>query len=181
MRKSLFFILLLSMIGLTNGAQAQIAVMDTSIVQYLERPETGGKVKVVQPAQLAKRVSRAEGVIKYDGNKGYAQSSGFRIQVFSDNDYRTAKNNALYKEGLIQQAFPELETYVTFTSPFWRLRVGSRKCVDTIKERVSPNGTGDACRSGQNTYTDTSGIYRITLSDGGRTVCLGLGGATPHL
>ena len=56
--------------------------------------------------------------------KGYAQSSGFRIQVFSDNDYRTAKNNALYKEGLIQQAFPELETYVTFTSPFWRLRVG---------------------------------------------------------
>ena len=36
----------------------------------------------------------------------------------------TAKNNALYKEGLIQQAFPELETYVTFTSPFWRLRVG---------------------------------------------------------
>ena len=124
MRKSLFFILLLSMIGLTNGARAQIAVMDTSIVQYLERPETGGKVKVVQPAQLAKRVSRAEGVIKYDGNKGYAQSSGFRIQVFSDNDYRTAKNNALYKEGLIQQAFPELETYVTFTSPFWRLRVG---------------------------------------------------------
>ena len=101
MRKSLFFILLLAMIGLTNGAQAQIAVMDTSIVQYLERPETGGKVKVVQPAQLAKRVSRAEGVIKYDGNKGYAQSSGFRIQVFSDNDYRTAKNNALYKEGLI--------------------------------------------------------------------------------
>ena len=77
MRKSLFFILLLAMIGLTNGAQAQIAVMDTSIVQYLERPETGGKVKVVQPAQLAKRVSRAEGVIKYDGNKGYAQSSGF--------------------------------------------------------------------------------------------------------
>ena len=53
--------------------------------------------------------------------------------------------------------------------------------IDTIKERVSPNGTGDACRSGQNTYTDTSGIYRITLSDGGRTVCFGLGGATPHL
>lgn len=188
MRKSLFFILLLAMIGLTNGAQAQIAVMDTSIVQYLERPETGGKVKVVQPAQLAKRVSRAEGVIKYDGNKGYAQSSGFRIQVFSDNDYRTAKNNALYKEGLIQQAFPELETYVTFTSPFWRLRVGDFRSYEEagnaliqLKKEFPPNGTGDACRSGQNTYTDTSGIYRITLSDGGRTVCLGLGGATPHL
>ena len=60
MRKSLFFILLLAIIGFTNGAQAQIAVMDTSIVQYLERPETGGKVKVVQPARLAKRVSTTE-------------------------------------------------------------------------------------------------------------------------
>lgn len=120
------FIVALAMTGAISGmAQAQqVAVSDTSIVQYLERPETGGKVNVVQPAELARRVSRAEGVIKYDGNKGYAQSSGYRIQVFSDNDYRTAKNNALYKEGLIRQAFPEMETYVTFTSPFWRLRVG---------------------------------------------------------
>ncbi|HJG88537.1 SPOR domain-containing protein [Barnesiella viscericola] len=124
-RNSLLFIVALVWAGTTVGrAQAQVAVSDTSIVQYLERPETGGKVKVVQPAELAERVSRAEGVIKYDGNKGYAQSSGFRIQVFSDNNYRTAKNNALYKEGLIKQAFPEMETYVTFTSPFWRLRVG---------------------------------------------------------
>lgn len=122
---SLLFIVALTLVGATVGrAQAQVAVSDTSIVQYLERPETGGKVKVVQPAELAERVSRAEGVIKYDGNKGYAQSSGFRIQVFSDNNYRTAKNSALYKEGLIKQAFPEMETYVTFTSPFWRLRVG---------------------------------------------------------
>ena len=125
MRNSLLFIVALALAGTTVGrVQAQVAVSDTSIVQYLERPETGGKVKVVQPAELAKRVSRAEGVIKYDGNKGYAQSSGFRIQVFSDNNYRTAKNDALYKEGLIKQAFPEMETYVTFTSPFWRLRVG---------------------------------------------------------
>ena len=108
MRKS-HVILALLVIGAAGAtAQAQVAVSDTSIVQYLERPETGGKVKVVQPAELAKRVSRAEGVVKYDGNKGYAQSSGFRIQVFSDNDYRTAKNNALYKEGLIRQAFPDL-------------------------------------------------------------------------
>ena len=124
MRKTLLLILRLAMLGWASGIEAQIAVSDTSIVQYLERPETGGRVKVEQPAELAKRVSRAEGVIKYDGDKGYAQSSGFRIQVFSDNDYRTAKNNAFYKEGLIRQAFPDLETYVTFTSPFWRLRVG---------------------------------------------------------
>ena len=124
MRNTHLLILGLAMLGWASGIEAQIAVSDTSIVQYLERPETGGRVKVEQPAELAKRVSRAEGVIKYDGDKGYAQSSGFRIQVFSDNDYRTAKNNALYKEGLIRQAFPDLETYVTFTSPFWRLRVG---------------------------------------------------------
>ncbi len=28
------------------------------------------------------------------------------------------------KRDLFNRLFPELETYVTFTSPFWRLRVG---------------------------------------------------------
>ncbi len=124
MRKYLLTLWSLSILSLAAMAQGQVAVADTSIVQYLERSDTGGKVTVNQPDGLARRMGRAEGVMRYDSNRGYAHAAGFRIQVFSDNDYRTAKNNALQKESLIQQAFPELETYVTFTSPFWRLRVG---------------------------------------------------------
>ena len=106
MRKSLFFILLLAMIGLTNGAQAQIAVMDTSIVQYLERPETGGKVKVVQPAQLAKRVSRAEGVIKYDGNKVMPSLRDFVYKYFPIMTIVRLKIMPYIKRDLFNRLFP---------------------------------------------------------------------------
>ena len=106
MRKSLFFILLLAMIGLMNGAQAQIAVMDTSIVQYLERPETGGKAKVVQPVQLAKRVSRAEGVIKYDGNKGYASLRDFVYKYFPIMTIVRLKIMPYIKRDLFNRLFP---------------------------------------------------------------------------
>ena len=37
------------------------------------------------------------------------------------------KNEAYYKQGLINTSFPEQETVVTFDSPFWRLRVGNFK------------------------------------------------------
>ena len=64
MRKS-HVILALLVIGAAGAtAQAQVAVSDTSIVQYLERPETGGKVKVVQPAELAK-IATALAVARY--------------------------------------------------------------------------------------------------------------------
>ena len=34
------------------------------------------------------------------------------------------KDEAYQKASMIKDADPELSTYVTFTSPFWRLRVG---------------------------------------------------------
>lgn len=50
--------------------------------------------------------------------------AGFRIQVFSDNNSRTAKNEARTKSHNISEAFPHLRTYVTYDAPYWRLRVG---------------------------------------------------------
>lgn len=56
---------------------------------------------------------------------GTAQKiAGFRIQVFSDNNSRTAKNEARTKSQNITEAFPHLRTYVTYDAPYWRLRVG---------------------------------------------------------
>ena len=54
----------------------------------------------------------------------YVTVRGYRIQVFSDNNQRRSKDEAYQKASMIKDADPELSTYVTFTSPFWRLRVG---------------------------------------------------------
>lgn len=52
---------------------------------------------------------------------------GYRIQVFSDNNPRTAKNEARAKAKEVANAFPQYRAYVVFTAPYWRLRVGDFK------------------------------------------------------
>lgn len=52
------------------------------------------------------------------------RSSGWRIQVFSDSNQRTAKGEASAKSRNISSRFPQYRTYVTYNSPYWRLRVG---------------------------------------------------------
>ena len=84
------------------------------------------------------------------------------------------------KRDLFNRLFPELETSVTFTSPFWRLRVGDFRSYEEagnaliqLKRGFPQMAREIVCDSGQNTYTDTSGIYRITLSDGGEDSLFG--------
>lgn len=50
--------------------------------------------------------------------------AGYRVQVFSDNNIRTAKSEANSKQRLISSRFPQYQTYVMYTSPYWRLKVG---------------------------------------------------------
>ncbi len=50
---------------------------------------------------------------------------GYRVQVFADNNARTAKSEARQRERAISQAFPDYGTYVSYASPYWRLRVGN--------------------------------------------------------
>lgn len=49
--------------------------------------------------------------------------AGFRVQVLSDNGPR-AKAEARAKGRNISERFPHYAVYVTYTSPYWRLRVG---------------------------------------------------------
>ncbi len=49
---------------------------------------------------------------------------GYRVQVFSDNNQRTARNEARVKQRNIHSRFPQYGCYVTFTAPYWRVRIG---------------------------------------------------------
>lgn len=52
------------------------------------------------------------------------RSVGFRVQAFSDNNYRNAKQNAQARARIIAAKFPNYRTYLTYKAPTWRLRVG---------------------------------------------------------
>lgn len=49
---------------------------------------------------------------------------GFRVQVFDDNNVRTAKREAQARKNQIERRFPEYRAYVSFNSPYWRVKVG---------------------------------------------------------
>lgn len=52
------------------------------------------------------------------------KTAGYRVQVFADNNARTAKMEARARERSLATAFPHYPTYVAYSSPYWRLRVG---------------------------------------------------------
>jgi hypothetical protein len=54
----------------------------------------------------------------------YLKIPGFRVQAFSGNDYRTSKEEASRKDGMIKETFPDVKTYIEYRPPRWSLRVG---------------------------------------------------------
>ncbi len=71
------------------------------------------KSEVASDAQPASSTRRATG-----------KMGGYRIQVFSDSNPTTAKGEARARARNISSRFPQYDTYVVYSSPYWRLRVG---------------------------------------------------------
>lgn len=67
--------------------------------------------------------------------------AGYRVQVFSDNNQRTAKGEARTKEAKLREAFPAYNTYIVYNSPFWRLKVGD------FRTRDEAEAAADAIKS----------------------------------
>ncbi len=92
-----------------------------------------GRNKVVQPAKLTQMLqpvttpalSSAEDAGSEElPSASTVKGAGFRVQIYSDSNSETAKNSARAKAANISSKFPEYRTYVTYNSPYWRLRVG---------------------------------------------------------
>ena len=117
--------LLWAVFSFISQAVAQTAVADTSIVQYLERVNTGGTIRVEQPAKLSSRVARTG----EDIEQNMVKVPVYRIQLFSSN-IPSAKATAESLSKEVAEVFPELPAMVSYVSPFWRLRVGEFRTYD---------------------------------------------------
>ena len=83
-------------------------------------------VNVNQPDAIRNLVGvsmQGENVVITD-EESYLKMQGFRTQVFSGNNQRSSKEEAFQKEKEIKKIYPNLPTYVTYTAPLWKLRVG---------------------------------------------------------
>ena len=135
MMKKLFYFLLFCCVS-TSGMNAQET---KSIIDELNTYYPGkGRVTIFEDEAIKGIVGRAITpklpVYADPGTVPYVKMRGYKIQAFAGNDQRTSKNEAYRKQALINQAFPELETVITFESPFWRLRVGNFRTREEAEE-----------------------------------------------
>lgn len=91
-----------------------------------EKRPNKGDVTIDQPLAIKNMVGvRQSGTnVETADGRSILKTQGFRVQVFSGNSQRTSKDEAFKKEREVNEAFPQLKTYVTYVAPFWRLRVG---------------------------------------------------------
>lgn len=98
----------------------------------IDHIEESGKIAIEMPDALLNRVryvAEKEDVKSLTGKMG-----GYRIQVFSDNNARTAKSEARTRARNISAQFPQYPTYVVYSSPYWRLRVGNFRTQDEANQ-----------------------------------------------
>ena len=100
-----------------------------TIVDHVNR----GTVIVEQPDALNARLQRhvaaeTEATEEEEGTAVVQKvRAGYRVQVFDDNNVRTAKQEAQNRKNQIESRFQHLNVYVSFNSPYWRVKVGDFK------------------------------------------------------
>lgn len=113
-------------LGLLGCVSSMLTAQD-SIVDALTRNVPGrGTVTVHQSPAIRQMIGRPMDSDRIEDSNGqqFLLSAGYRIQIFSGNNQRSSKEEAFGKEQQIKNQFSDVPTYVSYTAPFWRLRVG---------------------------------------------------------
>lgn len=127
------------------SAQETIVFIPDSISNSITAHiNTQGKIRIIQPAKLQSIVDyKTTDVFAYEekGSKNQQNPhgrAGYRILVFDDNNPRTAAAQAKNRERQIAEFFPQYNTYVSFNSPYWRVKAGDfrtrAEAEDALKE-----------------------------------------------
>jgi hypothetical protein len=110
--------LLLLLVMLASKLDAQ-----DNIIDKLTRTDSTSKAKVIlnQDPRITQLLLPEKNQAR---NVQQGTRSGFRVQVFSSNTQRTAKSEAFLIEKSLKETFTEETVYVSYTSPFWKVRIG---------------------------------------------------------
>ena len=168
--RSLAITLVILTVGMLYG-HAQDSTATTSAptsVTIVDHITAVGGNTIVQPDGLLKRLFPIVDTADNDDNDekrgdtpavSSSRPAGWRVQVFSDNNPRTAKAEAAKKERLISARFPQHQAYVRYNAPYWRLRIGD------FKSQQEANAVADELRKAFPAYSKEIRVVRdrITL------------------
>lgn len=105
----------------------------TTIVQSLQSEEIGkGKIRIYQDSRIETLLGKRKEVTITRNN--FTVGKGFRVQIYSGNNQNSSKREAFERKAVISRDMPEVETYISFKSPFWRLRAGDCRTYEEAHE-----------------------------------------------
>lgn len=88
---------------------------------YLAFGQVGGKVTVVKDplidSLIARRIALKKGI---SGNGSSLVAYGYRVQIF----YGSDRKEAYDQQGKFKNLYPELDTYLSYDMPNYRVKVG---------------------------------------------------------
>lgn len=135
-------------------------------VTIVDHITAGNNNTINQPELLLQRLMPVIGVEDHEQKEEIqrpinGRMAGFRVQVFSDNNARTAKNEARSKQRTISSRFPQYQTYVMYTSPYWRLKVGD------FRTQQEANNAADELRKAFPAYSKEIRVVRdrVNIND----------------
>lgn len=134
------------------------------VVTIVDHITTGTANTVTQPEALLKRLylivdpTEEEERADEPSKPVNGRMAGYRVQVFSDNNVRTAKAEASSKQRVISARFPQYQTYVRYNSPYWRLKVGD------FKTQQEANAAAEELRKAFPAYSKEIRVVRDRIS-----------------
>lgn len=150
---------------LTVISAATVCAEETAVAVTIVDHITAGTSNVInQPEALLKRLMP---IVDSDNEESThdehsrpigGRMAGYRVQVFSDNNVRTAKAEAGSKQRIISARFPQYQTYVRYTSPYWRLKVGD------FRTQQEANDAADELRKAFPAYSKEIRVVRDRIS-----------------
>lgn len=85
------------------------------------QPGGNGNVMIIQDHRIANLVK------KHIYINEHGKLEGYRIQIFFDSG-ANSKNRANIKKNQFLASFPDVSAYLTFKSPYYKVRVGDFRC-----------------------------------------------------
>ncbi|MCM1451984.1 MAG: SPOR domain-containing protein [Clostridium sp.] len=95
----------------------------------------GGSVYISQPPELDNITNNASAAAS-EAQHPQGRLFGYRIQVFSDNNIRTAKAGAENRKRAVETALPDTRAYIIFDAPYWRVKFGDYRTYGEADEAM---------------------------------------------
>lgn len=112
-------------------AMATIAAAEDT-VSICAQINASGNIRIDQPAALLRLLEYTPMAIVNENGETVGENhrtapsvrTGYRVQIFDDNNPRTARAQAESANRNLRSSFPHLRSYMSFNSPYWRVKAG---------------------------------------------------------